>query len=213
MPLWSANRTLERGERLARRFGARTILLADLPDQLQYFDIVVSCTASSLPIVGLGMAGRASRARSPKPMLMVDLAVPRDIEPEVGRLPNVFLYTVDDLGNILQKGVSSRRAAVAQAEAIIETRVDSFMHWMAARGAVPLLRKLDERAELLRATELERARRLLARGEPIDNVLAALATGLSNKFLHAPRSLITRGTLSPDEAQKLVRQLLSHSAR
>jgi glutamyl-tRNA reductase len=125
----------------------------------------------------------------------------------------VFLYTIDDLGKIVQSGVSSRQAAVQQAEAIIETRVESFMHWMAARRAVPLLRTLEERAEGLRAEELKRARRLLARGEPVDTVLAALATGLSNKFLHAPRSLLARGTLAPAEAQRLFGQWLGDSGR
>jgi glutamyl-tRNA reductase len=201
-----ANRTLERAERLARRISASTIRLAQIPEQLEHFDIVVSCTASSLPIFGLGMVERASRARGGRPIFMADLAVPRDIEPEVGRLSGVSLFTVDDLCGIVQSGVSSRQAAVAQAEAIIETRADSFMHWMAGRGAVPLLRALDERAERLRAGELERARRMLARGEPADAVLVALATGLSNKFLHGPRTLLARGTLTPDEAQRLVEQ-------
>jgi glutamyl-tRNA reductase len=208
-----ANRTLERAERLASRFGAGTMRLAELPEQLEHFDIVVSCTASSLPIIGLGMVERASRARSGRPLFMADLAVPRDIEAEAGRLPGVFLHTVDDIGKVVQSGVSSRRAAVAQAEAIIETRVESFMHWMSGRRAVPLLRALEERAESLRAAELMRAHRLLARGEPVGTVLAALATGLSNKFLHAPRSLLARGSLAPAEAQRLVEQWLGHSGR
>jgi glutamyl-tRNA reductase len=208
-----ANRTLERAERLARRFSAGAMRLAELPEQLAQFDIVVSCTASSLPIIGLGMVQRASRARGGKPLFMVDMAVPRDIEPEAGRLPNVFLHTIDDLGKLVQSGVASRQAAVQQAEAIIETRVGSFMHWMAARPAVPLLCALEERAELMRAVELKRAHRLLARGMPVDAVLAALATGLSNKFLHAPRSLLARGTLASDEAQRLAAQWLGDSAR
>ena len=153
-----ANRTLERATRLARRICARTIRLAELPEQLKHFDIVVSCTASPQPIFGLRMVERACRAREGRPMFMADLAVPRDIAPKVAYLPGVSVFTVDDLGSIVQSGASSRQAAVAQAEAIIETRVDSFMHWMAARRAVPLLRALDERAERLRAGELERAR-------------------------------------------------------
>ena len=208
-----ANRTLERAERLAKRFSAQKMRLAELPERLEQFDIVVSGTASSLPIIGLGMVERAARARKRRPLFMVDLAVPRDIETEVRRLPDVFLYTVDDLGKMVQSGVESRRAAVAQAEAIIETRVESFMHWMVARRAVPLLRALDERAELLRGAELERARRLLARGEPADAVLEVLATRLANKFLHAPRTLLARGTLAPDEAQRLLEQWLPVPAR
>jgi glutamyl-tRNA reductase len=207
-----ANRTLERAERLSRRFGARAMRLAELPEQLARFDIVVSCTASSLPIIGLGMVERASRARNGRPLFMADLAVPRDIEPEAGRLPNVFLHTIDDLGKLAQSGVSARQAAVAQAEAIIETRAESFMHWMDARRAVPLLRTLEQRAESLCATELKRAHRRLARGEPVDAVLAALAAGLSNKFLHAPRAQLSRGTLGADEGQRLVEQCLGTRA-
>ena len=130
-----ANRTPERGEKLARQFNGSTLRLNELPESLDKFDIVISCTASMLPIIGLGMVERATRARRRRPIFMVDLAVPRDIEPEVGRLDDVFLYTVDDLGKVVQSGAESRRAAVAQAEAIIETRVDSFMQWMVARQA------------------------------------------------------------------------------
>ena len=203
-----ANRTIERAERLAGRFAARTMRLADLPEQLERFDVVVSCTASSLPIIGLGMVERASRARRRRPMFMVDLAVPRDIEPEVGRLDDVYLYTVDDLGKLVQTGVESRRAAVAQAEAIIETRVQSFMHWLGARQSVPLIRTLHERADALRAAELERARRLLARGESPEAVLEALSTGLTNKFLHGPKSVLARGTLDAADAARLVEHWL-----
>jgi glutamyl-tRNA reductase len=154
------------------------------------------------------MVERASRARRPRPTFMVDLAVPRDIEAEVGRLPDVTVYTVDDLGAVVQSGVASRRAAVTHAEAIIETRVQAFMEWMAARRSVPVLRALDARADQLRACELERARRRLARGEPVEAVLMALATGLSNKFLHGLRSVLAHGTIAAEEAQRLVEQCL-----
>ncbi|HWH74084.1 MAG TPA: glutamyl-tRNA reductase, partial [Methylibium sp.] len=179
-----ANRTLERGEALGRRFGAEAMRLADLPGRLHEFDAVVSCTASTLPLIGLGAVERALKARRHRPMFMIDLAVPRDIEPEVARLDDVFLYTVDDLGKLVQTGVESRRAAVAQAEAIIETRVDAFMHWLSARQAVPAIRALHARGEAIKRAELERARRLLARGEDPQAVLEALASGLVGKFLH-----------------------------
>ena len=185
-----ANRTLERGEALAHRFNGRAIRLADLPDQLATYDIVISSTASSLPIIGLGMVERAIKARRHKPMFMVDLAVPRDIEPEIGRLDDVFLYTVDDLGAFVQTGVENRQAAVAQAEAIIETRVQSFMHWMDARAVVPVIQDLHESSELMRTMELERARKLLAKGEDIDAVLEALSKGLTAKFLHGPQQAL-----------------------
>ena len=185
-----ANRTLERGETLAHRFNGRAIRLADLPQQLANFDIVISCTASSLPIIGLGMVERAVKARRHKPMFMVDLAVPRDIESEVGRLDDVFLYTVDDLGAAVQAGIENRQAAVQQAEAIIETRVQSFMHWIDHRTVVPLIQDLHESGESMRMLELDRARRLLAKGEDIDAVLEALSKGLTAKFLHGPQQAL-----------------------
>jgi glutamyl-tRNA reductase len=185
-----ANRTLERGEALAHRFNGRAIRLGDLPQQLANFDIVVSSTASSLPIIGLGMVERAIKARRHKPMFMVDLAVPRDIESEIGRLDDVFLYTVDDLAEAVQTGMENRQAAVAQAEAIIENRVQSFMHWIDARAVVPVIMDLHETSEAMRMVELERARKLLAKGEDIDAVLEALSRGLTAKFLHGPQQAL-----------------------
>jgi glutamyl-tRNA reductase len=185
-----ANRTLERGEILAHRFNGHAIRLADLPERLASFDIVVSSTASTLPIIGLGLVERAIKARRHKPMFMVDLAVPRDIESEVGRLDDVFLYTVDDLGASVQTGLENRQAAVAQAEAIIETRVQSFMHWIDSRAVVPVIRDLHETSEAMRMVELERARKLLAKGEDIDTVLDALSKGLTAKFLHGPQQAL-----------------------
>ncbi|MDB5764304.1 MAG: hemA [Herminiimonas sp.] len=185
-----ANRTLDRGETLAHRFSGRAIRLADLPEQLAAFDIVVSCTASSLPIIGLGLVERAIKARRHKPMFMVDLAVPRDIESEIGRLDDVFLYTVDDLGTAVQTGIENRQAAVTQAEAIIETRVQSFMHWVDSRAMVPLIQDLHETSEAMRMAELERARKLLAKGEDIEAVLEALSKGLTAKFLHGPQQAL-----------------------
>src|SRR5882724_13155684 len=131
-----ANRTLERAARLAHRFNGRSIELKSLAEQLHEHDIVVSSTASSLPILGKGLVERALRARRRRPMFMVDLAVPRDIEPEVGELDDVFLYTVDDLAEIVSLNLDARRSAVDQAEAIIESQVGQFMHWMQARDNV-----------------------------------------------------------------------------
>ncbi|WP_334186680.1 glutamyl-tRNA reductase [Noviherbaspirillum sp.] len=185
-----ANRTMERGATLAHRFNGQAIRLADLPQQLPNYDIVVSCTASSLPIIGLGMVERAIKARRHKPIFMVDLAVPRDIESEVARMSDVFLYTVDDLGAAVQTGIENRQAAVAQAEAIIENRVQSFMHWIDTRAVVPVIQDLHESSEAIRLMELERARRLLAKGENVDAVLEALSKGLTAKFLHGPQQAL-----------------------
>ena len=140
-----ANRTLERGEKLAARFGAQTLRLADLPSRLHEFDVVVSCTASSLPIIGLGAVDRALKARRHRPMFMVDLAVPRDIEPEVAQVDDVYIYTVDDLSALVQTAGERRQAAVQQAEVIIDAGVQSFAHWLDQRAAVPLIQALNRR--------------------------------------------------------------------
>ena len=179
-----ANRTLERGEKLAGRFGAQAIRLADLPARLHEFDAVVSCTASSLPIIGLGAVERALKARRRRPMFMVDLAVPRDIEPEVAQLSDVYLYTVDDLSALVQTAGEKRKAAVEQAEAIIEHGVQGFEHWLGQREAVPLIKALHQQADDWRHAEIARARKMLARGEDIDKVLEALTHGLTQKMLH-----------------------------
>lgn len=179
-----ANRTLERGEKLASRFGAQALRLADLSQRLHEFDAVISCTASSLPIIGLGAVERALKARRHRPMFMVDLAVPRDIEPEVARLEDIYLYTVDDLSALVQSAGEKRQAAVQQAEAIIETGVQSFTHWLDQRATVPLIQALNAQADDWRATEIARARKLIARGEPVEAVLDALSRGLTQKMLH-----------------------------
>ncbi|MDR2626393.1 MAG: glutamyl-tRNA reductase, partial [Zoogloeaceae bacterium] len=142
-----ANRTVERGAALAGRLGGTAIRLDELADSLWRHDIIVSCTASPLPIIGLGLVERALKARRHRPLFMVDLAVPRDIEPEVGELDDVFLYTVDDLAQVVATGMESRQAAVVQAEAILETQVEQFMQWLTARDTVPLIRSLRDTCE------------------------------------------------------------------
>ncbi len=179
-----ANRTLERGAHLAQQFGGEAMRLADMPQRLAEFDIVVSSTASTLPIVGLGAAERMIRQRRRKPVVMVDLAVPRDIEPEVGDLPDVYLYTVDDLTELVRSNSEKRLAAVEQAESIIETRVQGFLRWMDNRDQVPLILQLQEQSRQWQGAEVDRARRMLARGDPADAVLDMLARNLSQKFLH-----------------------------
>ena len=183
-----ANRTLERGEKLASRFGGEVMRLADLPDRLHEFDAVVSCTASTLPIIGLGAVERALKKRRHRPMFMVDLAVPRDIEPEVKALEDIYLYTVDDLAGVVQTAQANRQAAVAQAEAIIDAGVMSFMHWMGQRdpvhGVVPLIRQLNAQTDEWRAVEIARARKRLAKGDDLEAVLEALSRGLTQKMLH-----------------------------
>ena len=189
-----ANRTLERAERLAHRLNGRAIELRSLAGELHEYDIVVSCTASSLPILGKGLVERALKARRRLPMFMVDLAVPRDIEPEVGELDDVFLYTVDDLKDIVQGNLDTRRSAVEQAEAIIDTQVGQFMHWMQVRQSVPLIRALRDQAEDARRHEVERALKQLARGDDPRQVLEALSQGLTNKLMHAPTQALNEAS-------------------
>jgi len=181
-----ANRSIERGALLASRFQGRVITLNDLPEQLAQHDIVITCTASTLPILGKGMIERAIKVRRHRPILMIDLAVPRDVEVEVAELDDVFLYSVDDLGKIVQEGLDTRYAAVAQAEAIINANVHAFMQWLENRELVPTIRALRDQAERMRRHELERAARLLAKGEDPASVLEQLSHSLTNKFLHAP---------------------------
>jgi glutamyl-tRNA reductase len=187
-----ANRTLERAERLASRFNGNAIELRSLAERLHEHDIIVSCTASSLPILGKGLVERAVRARRHRPIFMVDLAVPRDIEQEVSELDDVFLYTIDDLAGIVSANLDARRSAVEQAEAIIDTQVGQFMHWMQVRETVPLIRQLREHAEETRRHELDRALKALARGEDPAAVLESLSQGLTNKLLHAPTQALKR---------------------
>jgi glutamyl-tRNA reductase len=179
-----ANRTLERGEKLANHFGAEAMRLEEVPARLHEFDAVISCTASPVPIIGLGAVERALKARRRRPMFMVDLAVPRDIEPEIARLDDVYLYTVDDLSSIVQTAGEKRQAAVAQAEAIIESGVQNFVHWLDQRSAVPLIQALNVQVEAWKQAELARARKQLARGASVDAALEALARGLTQKMLH-----------------------------
>jgi len=196
-----ANRTLERGEKLATRFGGEVMRLSDLPDRLHEFDAVVSCTASTLPIIGLGAVERALKKRRHRPIFMVDLAVPRDIEPEVKALGDVYLYTVDDLASVVQTAQANRQAAVAQAEAIIDAGVQSFLHWMELRspvqggqgGVVPLIQQLNAQTDEWRALEIARAKKLLAKGEDVDAVLEALSRGLTQKMLHGTMAELRAG--------------------
>jgi glutamyl-tRNA reductase len=207
-----ANRTVERGQALAQRFvGASTMHLSELPSRLHEFDAVVSCTASTLPIIGLGAVERAIKARKHRPIFMVDLAVPRDIEPEVKALDDVYLYTVDDLASVVHTAQASRQAAVAQAEAIVDAGVVDFMHWMQQRGAggsVSLIQQLNTQTDEWRAAEIQRAKKLLAKGEPIEQVLEALSRGLTQKMLHGTYTqLNAQDATERDQAQAAATRL------
>ena len=181
-----ANRTLTNAQELKRKYGVREVLLSDIPEELVKADIVVSSTASQLPILGKGAVERALRARRHKPIFMVDLAVPRDIEPEVGELEDVFLYSVDDLSQVIDSNLKNRQAAALEAEVLIEQGVESYIRKQRGLGIVSTLRSFREKAEQLRDAELDRALKALDKGAPPHEVVRELARLLTNKLIHAP---------------------------
>lgn len=203
-----SNRSQARGERWAQHLKAQYMPLADLPERLHEFDAVISCTASTLPLIGLGSVKRALKSRRHRPMLMVDLAVPRDIEAQVQHLDDVYLYTVDDLAQIVQEGKSSRQAAVADAEVIVDAGVQAFSTWLEQRQAVPYIQNLQEQASEWQSQEIARAQRMLARGESTQAALQALAQGLTQKMLHNPIQALRSAEASErEQAQQAVDQL------
>lgn len=181
-----ANRTLERALELKEKYGVTEVLFADLPDELVKADIVVSSTASQVPILGKGAVETALKARKHKPIFMVDLAVPRDIEPEVAELEDIYLYSVDDLAQVIDANMQSRQHAAREAEKIIDQGVDSFEEKQRTLGIISTLRNFREKAEQIRDLELEKALKQLDKGEAPEKVLANLARLLTNKLIHAP---------------------------
>lgn len=203
-----ANRTLERGNQLAEKINGQAILLNDLPERFAEFDIVITSTASQLPIVGLGMVERAIKTRRHRPIFMVDLAVPRDVEPEVAKLDDVFLYTVDDLAQVVADGMGNRQEAAINAEMIVAARVEHFMHWLKKRESVPTIKALRDQADSIRQAELEKAIRAIQKGEAPEKVLEALSNALTNKFLHAPSHALNQAQgLEHSHLEAVLRQL------
>lgn len=203
-----ANRTVERAQGLAHEFAAEAITLADMPERLREADIVISSTASQLPILGKGAVERALRARRHRPMFLVDLAVPRDIEPEVGGLSDVYLYTVDDLQGVIEANRQTRIEAAAEAEKIIDVQVTDFMRWIQSLDAVPTIRALRQRADMLRDEELARARERIAHGEDPHAVMERLARDLANKLTHAPSAALKQADADGNaELARVVRRL------
>ncbi|NCA70940.1 MAG: glutamyl-tRNA reductase [Sphingobacteriia bacterium] len=183
-----ANRTVERAHELAAQFDGYAIALTELGNHLYEGDIVIASTASPLPVLGKGTVERALKKRKHQPMFMVDIAVPRDIEPEVGELNDVYLYTVDDLQGVIDESLRSRQAAAMQAEDIIAFHSDEFMAWLRSLDAAGLIQDYRKRAEALRDDVLMRAQRQLEAGKAPADVLNYLAHTLTNKLLHAPSS-------------------------
>ena len=181
-----ANRSIIRGKKLANKIGAETCLIGEIKDQLHEYDIVISATGSQLPIIGLGMIERAIKKRKHKPMLLIDLAVPRDIEPETSKLNDIFLYRLDELAEIAQEGIDNRTNAVKDANIIIEKKVNNFYKKINKKKASPTIVTLRNQFEDNRQKEINKAKKQLANGKSIDEILETLSNNLSNKFLHHP---------------------------
>jgi glutamyl-tRNA reductase len=181
-----ANRTLARAEALAEQFGAKAILLSDIADELYKADIVISSTASPLPVLGKGTVERAMKKRKHAPMFMVDIAVPRDIEAEVAEINDIYLYTVDDLKDIIEENVRQRQDAAKAAEEIIEVGSADFMRQLRSLDAVTTLKAFRNHAEEIRDTELQKALKRLQKGDAPEKVINTLANLLTNKLIHQP---------------------------
>ena len=186
-----ANRTLSRAMELVERFGAQAITLEEIPNHLGQADIIISSTASPLPIIGKGMVERALKARRHQPMLFIDIAVPRDIEPEVSELNDIYLYSVDDLQGIIEENKQARQVAAIEAEKIIEGCIGEFTAWMESLKAVDSIRSYRENSEQLRDELLQRASASLQNGVQAEQVLKELAFKLTNKLIHHPSQALT----------------------
>ncbi|MBW3696294.1 glutamyl-tRNA reductase [Vibrio sp. T187] len=181
-----ANRTRERALGLAEEFGAEVISLNEIPDHLPRADIVISSTASPLPIIGKGMVETALKQRKHQPMLLVDIAVPRDVEAQVGDLNDAYLYTVDDLQSIVESNIEQRKVEAIQAEAIVSEESAAFMTWMRSLQAVDSIREYRKSANEIREDLLSKSLQSLAAGGDPERVLLELSNKLTNKLIHAP---------------------------
>ncbi len=193
-----ANRTVERAHEVAAQFDGYAIALTEIANHLPEADIVIASTASPLPVLGKGAVERALKVRKHRPMFMVDIAVPRDIEPEVAELSDVYLYTIDDLQGVVDEGMRSRQAAAEQAEEIIAFHSDEFMAWLRSLDAAGMIQGYRQRAEQLRDEVLDRALRQLEGGKPAAEVLSFLAHTLTNKLLHAPSTRLRQAARDGD---------------
>ncbi|PKH27020.1 glutamyl-tRNA reductase [Enterobacterales bacterium CwR94] len=207
--LMIANRTRERAQALAAEVGAEVIGLGDIDERLAEADIIISSTASPLPIIGKGMVERALKRRRNQPMLLVDIAVPRDVEPEVGKLANAYLYSVDDLQSIIEQNLAQRKAAAVQAETIVVQESGEFMGWLRAQAAAETIREYRSQANDVRVDLESRALAALQNGADAEAVVRELAHKLTNRLIHAPtKSLQQAARDGDDERLQLLRDSL-----
>lgn len=208
-----ANRTLDNALEIANRFDAHGVLLSEIPEQLIKADIVVSSTNSQLPLLGKGAVERALKQRKHKPMLLVDLAVPRDIEAEVSEIADAYLYSIDDISEVIEDSVKSRADAAAQAESIIERGVEDYRKALRSLNAVSTLRALRDKADAIRERELERALKALEKGESAEAVLSSLARSLTQKLVHSPSVQMKKASAEGrDELLELTAELFELSS-
>ena len=195
-----ANRNISKGKEIAETYNARSISINGINKVLSEFDIVVSCTASVLPIIGQGVVSTALKKRRNRPIVLIDLALPRDIEPEVKKLDNVFVFTLDDLGNRIESNLKSRISSVSSAEKIINENVLDFVKWRTNRENTPLIKAINEKVEEIQKIEIDLALKKISKGSEINKVLKGMAKGILAKFLH--KSYIELQTGSHEKNQE-----------
>jgi glutamyl-tRNA reductase len=197
-----ANRSVERAEKLADEFNGEAISLQQIGQHLHRSDIVIASTASPLPIIGKGTVERALKKRKHEPIFMVDLAVPRDVEPEVNELDDVYLYSVDDLQSVIAENMENRQQAAEQAHEIIDIQVSNFLDWQRSLGAVDVIAQIRQKTQNISNEVLEKAKKQLAAGQDAEEVLEFLANTITNKFLHQPSTQLRQA--SQDERDDIL---------
>jgi glutamyl-tRNA reductase len=189
---------LSKAEALAQELQAHAAPLSDLDKELADADIVISCTASPVPIIGKRAVAAAIRTRRRRPIFMVDMAVPRDIEPEVAELEDVYLFSIDDLQQLVDENIQQREVAAGGARLVINEEVARFLAESRAQDAGPAIRALRQQADAIRRQTVEQARRMLAGGKSTDEVIDYLANTLTNRLLHAPTQALRQASESAD---------------
>ena len=209
-----ANRSVERAQKLADEFQGEAINLQSISEHLHRSDIVIASTASPLPIIGKGTVERALKKRKHEPIFMVDLAVPRDVEPEVNELDDVYLYSVDDLQSVIAENMENRMQAAEQAREIIDVQVSHFLDWQKSLGAVDIIAQVRQNTQDISSEVLNKAKKQLAAGQNAEEVLDFLANTLTNKFLHQPCTKLRQASQEErDDILKVAKDLfLSNDA-
>ncbi|MEP1445074.1 MAG: glutamyl-tRNA reductase [Paraglaciecola sp.] len=196
-----ANRTLARAQKIAEPLNASVLTLAQIPQHLKDADIVISSTASQLPILGKGLVQSALKERKHKPMFFVDLAVPRDVEAEVGELDDAYLYTVDDLQQIVEKNLANRQDAAALADDMVEQQVQQFMRWQQSQTSIDVLKGFRDQSAMQRDSLVSKALNQLADGKDAEQVVIELANKLTNSLIHAPTKALKNAASEQDSQQ------------